>query len=151
MTTTGTTTTGPVGGRRTPVELAAFLGLGTPTAVRPGRVLAAEGTPGRDAFLVVDGSARVTKEGRLVGHVGPGDFVGELELIDHGPRVATVVATSPMQVLAFDARAFAALLAEPLASRELQRQVAGRLRSLLDALSIDRTSNEPTNHKENPS
>ncbi len=150
-TTAGTTATGTVGRRPTPIELAAFLGLGTPTAVRAGCVLATEGEPGRDAFLVVDGVARVTKDGWLVGEVGPGDFVGELGLIDHAPRLETVVAVSPMQVLTFDARSFAALLAEPVASRELQRQLAARLRSVLDGTAKTQGNHEPTNQQENQS
>ena len=106
-------------------------GLGTVAAVRPGCALTAEGGPARDAFLVLDGVARVTRDGRLVGEVGPGQFVGEMGLIDHRPRSASVVAVSAMRVIAFDAPAFEALLADPVVDREVRRQVVGRLRALL--------------------
>lgn len=124
-------------------QLAELHGLGTLTVVRVGCPLTTEGTPGRDAFIVVEGIARVTKDGRLIAHVGPGDVVGEMALTDHGPRSASVVATSPMRVLTFDAPSFAALITDPLVSRELRRQVVERLRAALLPIS----TNQPTNRR----
>ena len=83
------------------------------------RELVHEGSPGRDAFLVLEGTARVTAAGRLLAHVGPGDFVGEMALLDGGRRSASVTADSAMRVLAFDAPAFAALLDDPAFCRTL--------------------------------
>jgi CRP-like cAMP-binding protein len=117
--------------------------LGTPVGVRTGCSLITEGRPGRDVFLVVEGHARVTRDGRVIGHVGPGDFVGELALIDHGPREASVTATTPMQVVAFDAPGFAALLDDPLVAREVRRQLVARLRAAMN------TNSNPTSHVHN--
>lgn len=111
---------------RTPARV---LDLGTACAVGAGRDLTREGTPGRDAFFVLEGTARVTAEGHVVAHVGPGDFIGEFALIDAGPRSATVTAESPMRVLAFDAPAFASLLGDPQVSRTVLRALVARLRS----------------------
>jgi CRP-like cAMP-binding protein len=127
-------------------ELAQALGLGTPTAVRAGCALTTEGTPGRDAFIVVEGIARVMREGRLIAHVGPDEFVGEMALIDHGPRTASVVAATPMRVLTFDAPSFAALLGDPRLSRELRRQVVERLRATWSSVS----TNQPNNRRNRP-
>jgi CRP/FNR family cyclic AMP-dependent transcriptional regulator len=106
--------------------------LGTACAVAAGRDLTKEGTPGREAFFVLEGTARVTAEGHVVAHIGPGDFVGEFALIDAGPRSATVTAESPMRVLAFDAPAFASLLDDPQANRTILRVLVARLRSSID-------------------
>ena len=126
--------------------------LGTPVGVRIGCSLITEGTPGRDVFLVVEGHARVTKDGRVIAHVGPGDFVGEMALIDHGPREASVTATTPMQVIAFDAPGFAALLDDPLVARELRRQLVARLRAAMTSTSTSTsTSTKYVHNRRNPS
>ena len=97
--------------------------------VPPGRELVHEGDAARDTFLVLDGSARVTAQGRLITHVGPGEFVGELALLDGGRRSASVTADTAMQVVAFDASAFAALLDDAGFCRALLRALAGRVRN----------------------
>ena len=112
--------------------------LGTLCSVKEGCALTTEGTPGRDAFYVIEGRARVTADGMLLAHIGPDEYIGEMALIDHGCRSASVVAESPMQVLAFDAPAFAALLDDERLARGVQRQLVGRLRAT-------RHSTNPTN------
>ena len=64
-----------------------------------GDVLCQEGRVGRQAFVILDGEAAVDISGTRVGTLGPGNVVGEMALIDHGPRSATVTALSPMTVL----------------------------------------------------
>ena len=49
-----------------------------------------EGVAGREFVIVVSGRVRVERKGRKVNELGPGDFLGEIALIDHGPRTATV-------------------------------------------------------------
>jgi CRP/FNR family transcriptional regulator, cyclic AMP receptor protein len=58
-----------------------------------------EGLLGETLFVVLSGKARVTRKGRKVGEVLPGDFFGELSALDGGPRTATVSADTPMRVL----------------------------------------------------
>ena len=72
----------------------------------PGRVLMREGELGRELFIILEGHASATRDGHHLGDVGPGDAVGEMALIDHGPRTATVVATDPMDVLIVSGRAY---------------------------------------------
>lgn len=99
-------------------------------AQRPaGFVLCREGEAGREAFVIVDGEATVTIGGRQIGALGPGDVAGEMALLDHGPRVATVIAATPVTVLALSVREFAGLIdAAPPAAHRMLVQLGGRLR-----------------------
>ena len=56
-----------------------------------GSLLVDQGQTGREAFVVLDGTVTVKRNGRKVATLGPGAIVGELSLLDHGPRTATVV------------------------------------------------------------
>jgi len=74
--------------------------------LRNGYVLTKEGRPGREFFVLVDGTARVTKDGKLLADLKNGDWFGEIALLTHRPRTATVTATSPVRVLVITDRAF---------------------------------------------
>jgi CRP-like cAMP-binding protein len=74
--------------------------------LREGTVLTREGRPGREFFVLVDGTARVTRNGRKLADLGPGDWLGEIALITNSPRTATVTATSPLDVLVITDRRF---------------------------------------------
>ena len=71
-----------------------------------GKVLTREGQRGREFFVLVSGTARVTKDGRTVADLQSGDWFGEIALLTHTPRTATVTATTPIQVLVLTDRAF---------------------------------------------
>ena len=71
-----------------------------------GRVIAAEGDTGIGFFLITEGTASVSVGGKPRGKLGPGDFFGEISLLDHGPRTATVTATSPIRMLGLTAWSF---------------------------------------------
>jgi voltage-gated potassium channel len=75
-------------------------------AIGEGRVLAREGQSGREFFVLVDGTVRITKNKRKVADLGPGEWFGEIALITRGPRTATVTASSPVRVLVLTDRAF---------------------------------------------
>jgi CRP/FNR family cyclic AMP-dependent transcriptional regulator len=110
-------------------ELRQIASLGTPVPVAAGRRLTVEGQPGREFFLVLEGWARCEVGGRHAATFGPGDFFGELSLLDGGPRSATVVADTDMEVLVLDAREFASLLqASPSILRKVLATLAERLR-----------------------
>ena len=96
-----------------------------------GTNLAEQGDMGREAIVVVEGVATVKRNGRKVGTLGPGEAIGELSLLDHGPRTATVTAHSDMTVLVLSAREFAGVLEEvPGLAQKLLGQLAGRVRAL---------------------
>ena len=74
--------------------------------LRDGHVLTKEGRAGREFFVLVEGTARVTKDGKLLADLKNGDWFGEIALLTHRPRTATVTATSPVRVLVVTDRAF---------------------------------------------
>jgi CRP-like cAMP-binding protein len=64
-----------------------------------GRPIVEEGQAGEAMYVVLGGTARVLRSGRKVGELIPGDFFGELSALDGGPRTASVVPDTPMEVL----------------------------------------------------
>ena len=65
-----------------------------------GEYIAREGEMGTGFYLIVSGGATVERRGRELAHQGPGDYFGELSLLNHKPRVASVIATEPTRCLA---------------------------------------------------
>lgn len=74
--------------------------------LREGTVMTREGRPGREFFVLIEGTARVTKNGRKVAELTGGDWFGEIALITDRPRTATVTATSAVDVLVLTDRRF---------------------------------------------
>lgn len=110
-------------------QLASMAALVDELLLESGHVLTREGQSGREAFLIVDGEATVTIAGELVAVVGPGQFVGEIALLDHQPCTATVTAITPMRVLVMDPRSFSTLLSDASMATRMARALASRLRA----------------------
>jgi CRP-like cAMP-binding protein len=86
--------------------------------------------------VIVDGTAKVTRQGRKVATLGPGAAFGELALLDRAPRNASVVAETPMELVVLGQREFAGILDEvPGFARKLLAGLAHRLREA-DAKSV---------------
>ena len=99
--------------------------------VPAGYALADQGQTGREAFIIVDGSATVRRNGKKVAVLGPGAVVGELSLLDHGPRTATVTTDTEATVLVLDQRHFSAVIDEvPTIGHKIMGVLAGRIRDL---------------------
>ena len=97
--------------------------------VPQGKVLVEEGRIGTEFFLIAEGRATVTKNGRKVASLGPGQYFGELALLDRRPRSASVVSETEMDVLVLHQRQFNGLLESvPTMSRKLLVAMANRLR-----------------------
>ena len=94
-----------------------------------GEVLAREGRIGREFFLVLSGTVRVTQAGREVNLLGPGSFFGELAAINPGVRNATVTAVTEVEVLIIGPREFATMAAIPGFRDALFKSMADRLRT----------------------
>ena len=100
-------------------------------SVRAGKVLVEQGQIGRECFVVVEGSATVKRNGRKVATFGPGDYFGELSLLDKGPRTATVAADTDMKVLVLGPREFSGVLdSVPGLAHKLLATLASRVREL---------------------
>ena len=91
-------------------ELRAIAQLGTPVEAEEGAYLTEDGQPGREFFLVLEGSASCRSKGKQVNRFGPGDYFGELALLHGGRRTADVVAVTPMELLVLDVREFRSML-----------------------------------------
>ena len=98
-----------------------------------GHVIARQGDIGTGFFVVVEGSARVVRDGEAIATIGPGDFFGELSVLDGRPRTAQVIAQGPTTCLALASWDFeAVILAEPKVALAVLRGLAGRLRDLTE-------------------
>ena len=94
-----------------------------------GKVLVEEGHIGQEFFIIVDGTASVTRNGRKVATLGPGGHFGELALLDRRPRSASVVSQSDMDVLVMSQRQFNGVLESvPSIARKMLSALATRLR-----------------------
>jgi CRP/FNR family transcriptional regulator, cyclic AMP receptor protein len=114
-------------------ELDAVRGLFTELSVDKGRVLARQGSLGHEFIIIIDGTASVDRDGTHVADVGPGDFQGEISLLDGGLRTATVTATSPMTILVASVNEFDTLLDNvPTIARQMLPALAHRVRMLSD-------------------
>lgn len=78
--------------------------------VREGYVLMREGRPGREFFVLVEGTVRVSRNDRTLSELGAGDWFGEIALLTKVPRTASVVATSAVRALVVTDRAFRQLV-----------------------------------------
>ena len=97
--------------------------------VAAGTTIVTEGTPGHEFYLIVDGSAVVRRNGRKVATLGPGDYFGELALLDGGTRSASVVAETDLNVLVIGQRQFFGVLeGVPTVTVKLLATMAHRLR-----------------------
>lgn len=96
-----------------------------------GTVIAREGERGIGLFLILEGECTVTIGGKRKAKLGPGDFFGEVALLDGGPRTATVTADTPVKLVGITGWVFRGLLMEhPSIALKTLEAVAGRLRSV---------------------
>ncbi len=100
-----------------------------------GHRIARQGEIETGFFMIASGAATVVRDGEVLANLGPGDFFGELSLLDRQPRMASVVAAEPITCLALSSWDFQALLeAEPGVALAMLKELARRLR----AVSADR-------------
>jgi CRP/FNR family cyclic AMP-dependent transcriptional regulator len=100
-------------------------------SVPEGKVLMEQGHTGREAFVILEGEASVKRNGRKVATLGPGACMGELALLDRGPRTMTVEAATPMKVLVLGQREFSGVIDEvPGLAHKLLASLAGMVRDL---------------------
>ncbi len=96
-----------------------------------GSLIVDQGQTGREAFVLLDGTVTVKRNGRKVTTLGPGDVLGEMSLLDHGPRTATVVCDTDCTMLVLEQRHFIGVLDDlPGLGVKLLETLAGRIREL---------------------
>jgi CRP/FNR family cyclic AMP-dependent transcriptional regulator len=97
----------------------------------PGEQIVREGSLGETVFVVMEGRAKVTRNGRRVGEVLPGDFFGELSAIDGGPRTASITAVTPVRVVRLFRRTLRKLLEdEPQLTVKILDGIVRRIRQV---------------------
>jgi CRP-like cAMP-binding protein len=90
-----------------------------------------QGQTGREAFVVLEGTVVVKRNGKKVATSGPGTIVGELSLLDHGPRTATVTTETDCTLLLLSQRAFLGVVDDvPALAHKLLAALASRIRDL---------------------
>jgi CRP-like cAMP-binding protein len=96
--------------------------------VPAGKVLTKEGETGHEFFVIVDGEVEVRRRGKRVATDGPGDFFGEIALLEHVPRTATVTAKTPLRFFVLTSESFIGLLdQQPAVERKVLRALARRV------------------------
>jgi CRP-like cAMP-binding protein len=94
-----------------------------------GDTITSEGESGLGFFVIEEGSAIVSRSGQVLGTLGPGEYFGEVALIDSGPRTATVVASTRLRCRGMTAWEFKPFVQEhPHVSWALLEALVTRLR-----------------------
>jgi hypothetical protein len=118
----------------TPADLKQVAAIAGEQALPDGEVIAAQGEPGEEMFVIVSGEVRVLAAGQAgaeteVARRGSGDVVGEMAVISQEPRMASLVAAGDVRVLCLDRRSFEGLLRErPEVSLGVMRVLCQRLK-----------------------
>lgn len=109
-------------------ELRFLAQMSSETNVGEGSKVVKQGELGREAMIIEEGTAEVVRDGEHVVDLGPGDFFGEMSLINHMPRNADVIATSDMRLLVMDSREFSSVLSQsPEVAVKILKTVVERL------------------------
>ena len=112
-------------------ELERVARAGDEITMTAGTIIIDQGQTGREAFVILDGDVTVKRNNRKVATLGPGNVVGEMSLLDNGPRTATVVCDTECTLLVIDQRRFRGVVADiPAIAYKLLGSLAGRIREL---------------------
>jgi CRP/FNR family cyclic AMP-dependent transcriptional regulator len=114
--------------------------------IQAGEVILREGRLGRELFVVLEGTATVTRAGRVVNVLHAGDYFGELAAIEAVPRSATVTATTDLDVLIVGPREFDAMMEIPGFRNALIGGMSRRIREADDRLAAYIEREDPLPH-----
>jgi CRP-like cAMP-binding protein len=94
-----------------------------------GDIIVRKGEAGVGFYLIADGTAEVRSDGKVLSKLGPGQFFGEMALLDGQPRSADVVATEPTRCLALSSWSFKSIVSEhPRMALKLLQESVHRIR-----------------------
>ena len=110
-------------------EVAAIAGVAQEGFFQPGQIVVTQGTPGQAFYMITSGQVEILRDGRSLGAFGPGDFFGEMSLLDSAPRSATIRALSDVSCLMLSSWDFKSLLEQhPSIAIKLLEVLSRRLR-----------------------
>ena len=112
-------------------ELALVVKNSTERVLKAGTIIMDQGQTGREAYVILEGSATIKRNGKKIGTAKAGAVVGELSLLDNGPRTAAVIADTDVTLLVISERALKGAIDNiPAISRKLLKALATRVREL---------------------
>ena len=112
-------------------ELELIARSGDEIMMTAGTVLVDQGQTGHEAFVIVDGKVTVKRNGRKIATLGEGSIVGELSLLDHGPRTARAECETDCTLFVIGQRNFLGVVDDvPTLAHKLLAALAGRIREL---------------------
>ncbi len=113
----------------TPREIEAIEAVAQEHSYDTGQIIVTQGTPGQAFYTVLTGRVEIVRDGNSLGAFGPGDFFGEMSLLDSAPRSATIRAIEPVRCLMLSSWDFKALLERhPSIAIKLLEVLSRRLR-----------------------
>lgn len=94
----------------TTADIATISAVAQEHTYEPGQIVVTQGTPGQAFYLITHGRVTIERDGSVLGAFGPGDFFGEMSLLDSAPRSATIRAIEQTRCLMLSSWDFKALL-----------------------------------------
>jgi CRP-like cAMP-binding protein len=117
-------------------EIEAVASVAQVSGFQGGQIIVTQGTPGQAFYLILEGRVEILRDSQSLGAFGPGDFFGEMSLLDHAPRSATIRALEPATCLMLSSWDFKALLEKhPSIAIKLLEILSRRLRVADERLS----------------
>ena len=96
-----------------------------------GQTIVRKGEPGVGFYLILEGAVEVRSDGRTLSKLGPGQFFGEMSILDNQPRSADVVTVEPSRILFLSASSFKTLIfANPKIALKMLQEFVRRLRNI---------------------
>ena len=119
----------PIFAKCTPEEISMIAAVAQASFFQPGQIIVNQGTPGQAFYMILTGRVEILRDGVSLGGFGPGDFFGEMSLLDQAPRSATIQAIDQVECLMLSSWDFKALLERhPSIAIKLLEVLSRRLR-----------------------
>lgn len=118
--------------------------------VAEGEILLREGEDSKELFLILSGTGEVVQNGQTVNTLGPGDFFGELSALSWGPRNATIIAVTELDLLVIGPRVLPTVAGIHGFRDALLKGMASRLRTVDAKLAVARDDGVETPDQEAP-
>lgn len=109
-----------------------FRNVPDPKTYPAGAEICHQGDAGDHLFAIIEGTVEISRGDHVLGTVGPGEFFGEMSLLDKTPRAATARAVTECRIALVDEKRFLFLVQQtPYFALEMMRTISSRLRERL--------------------